>query len=100
MRHLCHASSAYIVVTVTQIRESATADSKLPMAHVQHEEHVVAMLNSAHLPTCFWGKALYTYSCLLNTTPSSAIPPDTTPYEMAHKHKLDYCRTQRLWRSW
>jgi hypothetical protein len=35
MRHLCHASSAYIVVTVTQTRESATAGLKLPMAHVQ-----------------------------------------------------------------
>jgi hypothetical protein len=35
MRHLCHASSAYIVVTVTQTRESATAGLQLPMAHVQ-----------------------------------------------------------------
>jgi hypothetical protein len=35
MRHLCHASSAYIVVTVTQTRESTTAGLKLPMAHVQ-----------------------------------------------------------------
>jgi hypothetical protein len=54
------------------------------------EEHVIAMLNTARLPTCFWGKALYTYGCLLNMTPSSAIPPDTTPYEMAHKHKPNY----------
>jgi hypothetical protein len=36
MHHLCHASSAYIVVTVTQTRESATAGLQLPMAHVQH----------------------------------------------------------------
>jgi hypothetical protein len=35
MRHLCHASSAYIVATVTQTRESATAGLQLPMAHVQ-----------------------------------------------------------------
>jgi hypothetical protein len=218
MRHLCHASSAYIVVTVTQTRESATAGLKLPMTHVQQhhrdpfpakashratrllerihsnlhevpvptasgyrywitfiddwsrygwiwllkkksdafeafkafkahvelqfgalieclhddkggeyighlwdaffaehgirrkhtvegmsqqggvaerrnrtlEEHVVAMLNSARLPTRFWGKALYTYGRLLNMTPLSAIPPDTTPYEMAHKRKPNY----------
>jgi hypothetical protein len=48
------------------------------------------MLNGAHLPICFWGKALYTYSCLLNMTPLSVVPPNTTPYKMAHKHKLDY----------
>jgi hypothetical protein len=54
------------------------------------EEHVVAMLNSARLPICFWGKALYMYGCLLNMTPLSAIPPDTTPYEMVHKCKPNY----------
>jgi transposase InsO family protein len=54
------------------------------------EEHVVAMLNGARLPIRFWGEALYTYGRLLNMTPSSAIPPDTTPYEMAHKRKPDY----------
>jgi hypothetical protein len=54
------------------------------------EEHVVAMLNGACLPTRFWGEALYMYSCLLNMTPLSAIPPDTTPYEMAHKRKPNY----------
>jgi hypothetical protein len=54
------------------------------------EEHVVAMLNGARLPTRFWGEALYTYGRLLNMTPLSAIPPDTTPYEMAHKRKPDY----------
>jgi hypothetical protein len=37
MRHLCHASSAYIVVTITQTRESATAGLQLPMAHVQQD---------------------------------------------------------------
>jgi hypothetical protein len=64
------------------------------------EEHVVAMLNGAHLPACFWGKALYMYGCLLNMTPLSAILPDTTPYKMAHKRKPNYltlrvfgCRT-------
>jgi transposase InsO family protein len=54
------------------------------------EEHVVAMLNGARLPTRFWGKVLYTYGCLLNMTPLSAIPPDTTPYEMVHKRKPNY----------
>jgi hypothetical protein len=54
------------------------------------EEHVIAMLNSARLPICFWGKALYTYGCLLNKTPSSAIPPNTMPYKMVHKRKPDY----------
>jgi hypothetical protein len=64
------------------------------------KEHVVAMLNGARLPICFWGKALYMYGCLLNMTPLSAIPPDMTPYKMAHKRKPDYstlrifgCRT-------
>jgi hypothetical protein len=64
------------------------------------EEHVVAMLNSARLPICFWGKALYTYGRLLNMTPSSAILPNTTPYKMVHKRKPNYstlcifgCRT-------
>jgi hypothetical protein len=54
------------------------------------EEHIIAMLNGARLPIRFWGEALYTYSCLLNMTPSSAIPRDTTPYEMVHKRKPDY----------
>jgi hypothetical protein len=59
------------------------------------------MLNGARLPIRFWGKALYTYGCLLNMTPSSAIPPDTTPYEMAHKRKPDYS-TLRIFgcRAW
>jgi hypothetical protein len=48
------------------------------------------MLNGTRLPTCFWGKALYTYGCLLNITPSSAILPNTTPYKMAHKRKPNY----------
>jgi hypothetical protein len=30
------------------------------------------------------------YGCLLNMTPSSAIPPDTTLYKMVHKHKPNY----------
>jgi hypothetical protein len=54
------------------------------------EEHVVAMLNGACLPTRFWGEALYMYGRLLNMTPSSVIPPETTLYEMAHKGKPDY----------
>jgi hypothetical protein len=54
------------------------------------EEHVVAMLNSARLPTQFWGKALYTYSRLLNMIPSAAIPARTTPFKMANKRKPDY----------
>jgi hypothetical protein len=54
------------------------------------EEHIVAMLNGAHLPTRFWGKALYMYGCLLNMMPLSAIPPDTMLYKMAHKRKPDY----------
>jgi hypothetical protein len=54
------------------------------------EEHIIAMLNGARLPIRFWGEALYTYGRLLNMTPSSAIPPDTTPYEMVHKRKPDY----------
>jgi transposase InsO family protein len=54
------------------------------------EEHVVTMLNGACLPTRFWGKALYTYSRLLNMIPSAAIPAGTTPFEMANKRKPDY----------
>jgi hypothetical protein len=54
------------------------------------EEHIVAMLNSTHLPTCFWGKALYTYGRLLNMTPLSAILPNATLYKMAHKCKPNY----------
>jgi hypothetical protein len=54
------------------------------------EEHVIAMLNGARLPIRFWGKALYTYGRLLNMMPLSAIPPDTMPYEMAHKRKPNY----------
>jgi hypothetical protein len=54
------------------------------------EEHVVAMLNGACLPTQFWGKALYTYSRLLNMIPSAAIPTGTTLFKMANKRKPDY----------
>jgi transposase InsO family protein len=54
------------------------------------EEHVIAMLNNARLPIRFWGEALSYYARLLNMCPSAAIPADTTPYEMANKHKPDY----------
>jgi hypothetical protein len=54
------------------------------------EEHVVTMLNGTHLPTHFWGKALYTYSRLLNMIPSAAIPAGTTLFEMVNKRKPDY----------
>jgi hypothetical protein len=65
------------------------------------EEHVVAMLNGARLLTRFWGEVLYTYGRLLNMTPLSAIPPDMTPYKMAHKRKPDYS-TLRIFgcRAW
>jgi hypothetical protein len=78
------------------IRRKHTVEGMLQQGSVAErrnrtlEEHVVAMLNGAHLPTRFWGEALYTYGCLLNMTPSSAIPPDTTPYEMVHKRKPNY----------
>jgi hypothetical protein len=86
MHHLCHASSAYIVVTVTQTRESATAGLQLPMAHVQH---TAGILPNPHLsatqylqegcpaPVCI---ATYseTHSCLqsaaLPTAPTSRKP--------------------------
>jgi hypothetical protein len=48
------------------------------------EEHVVAMLNGACLPTRFWGKVLYMYSCLLNMIPSAAIPAGTTLFDMVN----------------
>jgi hypothetical protein len=54
------------------------------------EEHVIAMLNNACLPICFWGKALLYYARPLNMCPSAAIPANTTPYEMANKCKPDY----------
>jgi transposase InsO family protein len=68
------------------------------------EEHVIAMLNGARLPTRFWGEALYTYGRLLNMTPSSAIPPNTTPYERGHtfvaRSERAWSRTQSLACSW
>jgi hypothetical protein len=54
------------------------------------EEHIIAMLNGARLPTRFWGEALYTYSHLLNMILSAAIPAGMTLFEMANKCKPDY----------
>jgi transposase InsO family protein len=63
-------------------------------------EIVTAMLNEAKLPKSFWGKALATANKVLNMLPSTALPPDTTPYEIIEKCKPDYaplrvfgCRT-------
>jgi hypothetical protein len=55
-----------------------------------NEEHIIAMLNGAGLPSCFWGEALSYYNRVLNMSPSSAIPDKTTPYELVHGRKPDY----------
>jgi hypothetical protein len=54
------------------------------------EEHVMAMLNNARLPICFWGKVLLYYTWLLNMCLLAAIPANTTPYKMANKRKPNY----------
>jgi hypothetical protein len=54
------------------------------------KEHVIAMLNNACLPICFWGEALSYYAWLLNMCPSAAIPTNTMPYKIANKRKPDY----------
>jgi transposase InsO family protein len=53
-------------------------------------EIVTAMLNKAKLPKSFWGKALATANKVLNTLPSAALPPDTTPYKIIKKCKPNY----------
>jgi hypothetical protein len=62
MCHLCHASSAYIVVTVTQTRESATAGLQLPMAHVQHSllTWAASQAQGAVNPSCAMAAATLT----------------------------------------
>jgi transposase InsO family protein len=54
------------------------------------EELLVAMLNGARLPAHFWGKGLNYLCHVIVRSPSSSIPPGTTPYEMVHKRKPDY----------
>jgi hypothetical protein len=54
------------------------------------EELLVAMLNGARLPARFWGKGLNYLRHIIVRSPSSSIPPGTTPYEMVHKRKPDY----------
>jgi hypothetical protein len=54
------------------------------------EELLVAMLNGAHLPARFWGEGLNYLRHVIVRSPSSSIPPGTTPYEMVHKRKPDY----------
>jgi hypothetical protein len=54
------------------------------------EELLVAMLNSARLPAQLWGEGLNYLRHVIVRSPSSSIPPGTTPYEMVHKRKPDY----------
>jgi hypothetical protein len=54
------------------------------------EELLVAMLNGAHLPACFWGKGLKYLRHVIVHSPLSSIPAGTTPYEMVHKRKPDH----------
>jgi hypothetical protein len=44
----------------------------------------------ARLPVRFWGEGLSYLRHVIVRSPSSSIPTDTTPYEMAHKRKPDY----------
>jgi hypothetical protein len=64
------------------------------------KELLVAMLNGARLPACFWGEGLNYLRHVIVRSLSSPIPPGTTPYEMVHKCKPGYsplrvfgCRT-------
>jgi hypothetical protein len=85
-----------VLFAQTSIQRKHTVDCMLQQGSVAEqcncmlEEHIIAMLNRTHLPICFWGKALFTYSHLLNMTPLSAIMPNATPYEIVHKRKPDY----------
>jgi transposase InsO family protein len=54
------------------------------------EELLVAMLNGARLPACFWGEGLNYLHHIIVRSPSSSIPEGTMPYEMLHKRKPDY----------
>jgi hypothetical protein len=42
-------------------------------------ELVTAALNESKLPKAFWGEALHTVNCILNITPSEALPADKLP---------------------
>jgi transposase InsO family protein len=57
-------------------------------------EIVTAMLSKAKLPKSLWGKALATANKVLNMLPSTALPPDTTPYKIIKKRKPDYAPLQ------
>jgi hypothetical protein len=54
------------------------------------EELLVAMLNGARLPARFWGEGLNYLRHVIVRSPSSSIPPGTTPYKMVHKRKPNY----------
>jgi transposase InsO family protein len=54
------------------------------------EELLVAMLNGARLPACFWGEGLNNLRHIIVRSSSTSIPAGTTPYEMVHKRKPDY----------
>jgi hypothetical protein len=52
-------------------------------------ELVTALLNESKLPKSFWAESLRTVNRALNMLPSSALPPDTTPFEIIEKCKPD-----------
>jgi transposase InsO family protein len=54
------------------------------------KELLIAMLHGARLPARFWGEGLNYLRHVIVRSPSSSIPPGTTPYDMAHKRKPDY----------
>jgi transposase InsO family protein len=53
-------------------------------------ELVTALLNESKLLKSFWAEALRTVNRVLNMLPLSALPPDTTPFEIIKKCKPDY----------
>jgi len=61
-------------------------------------EGITAMLAEARLPPSFWEYAMHAFMYVHNMSPTSAIEPGKTPYELWHGTKPD-CSNLRIWGS-
>jgi hypothetical protein len=53
------------------------------------EDGLQTLLADSGLPTSFWGDAVLTVQYLRNRLPTSALPTDTTPFEVFYKKNPD-----------
>lgn len=82
----CERSGIQIEWTVAHTPEQNGVSERMNRSLV---ERARAMLQDSGVNKCFWGCAVQTAAYLLNRSPSSAIDPEMTPYQLWEGSKPD-----------